>query len=183
MGILILFHSIFENDTSIIVFCNITNKVLKSNGKFLILPFMRDPSTCERERVPAGFFRFSILRCCRCVAISRCLPALFSAEKSSLLISSKIPVPLAPVIPTPVIFSGIIPFISVSVIVVPTSFVVVIVVTSSVSISITMLWSVLFVSLESFFFRVLTIAWFYVLNRRCLPLQQVVLASVCCVCT
>ena len=38
-------------DTGIIVFCNITKKVLKSNGKILILPFMRDPSTCDRERV------------------------------------------------------------------------------------------------------------------------------------
>ena len=38
-------------DTGIIVFCNITEKVLKSNGIILILPFMRDPSTCERERV------------------------------------------------------------------------------------------------------------------------------------
>ena len=37
------------------MFCNITNKVLKSNGKFLILPFMRDPCTCERERVCTSY--------------------------------------------------------------------------------------------------------------------------------
>ena len=28
--------------------------VLKSNGKILILPFMRDPSTCERKHVGAN---------------------------------------------------------------------------------------------------------------------------------
>ena len=38
-------------DTCVNVFCNITKKVLKSNGIFLILPFMRDPSTCERKHV------------------------------------------------------------------------------------------------------------------------------------
>ena len=38
-------------DTGIIVFCNVTKKLLKSNRKILILPFMRDPSTCECERV------------------------------------------------------------------------------------------------------------------------------------
>ena len=38
-------------DTSVIVLSDITEKVLKSNGKILILRFMRDPSTCERERV------------------------------------------------------------------------------------------------------------------------------------
>ena len=63
------------------------------------------------------------------------------------------------------------------------SFVAVIVITSSVGISIVMLWSVAVVSLESLFFRFLTIAWFYVPNRRCLLVKQVVLAAVCCVCT
>ena len=38
-------------DTCINLFCNITKKHLKSNGIILILPFMRDPSICEREHV------------------------------------------------------------------------------------------------------------------------------------
>ena len=38
-------------DTGINVFCKIIEKALKSTKIILILPFMRDPSTCERERV------------------------------------------------------------------------------------------------------------------------------------
>ena len=41
-------------DTSINDFCNISEKVLKSNGIFLILPFARDHSTCEHEHVARG---------------------------------------------------------------------------------------------------------------------------------
>ena len=42
-------------DIGIIVFSNITEKVLKSNGINLILSFMCNPSTCERERVLRWF--------------------------------------------------------------------------------------------------------------------------------
>ena len=38
-------------DTGINVFCKIIEKALKSTKIFLILPFMHDPSTCERGRV------------------------------------------------------------------------------------------------------------------------------------
>ena len=38
-------------DTGINVFYKIIEKVLKLIKIFFILPFMRDPSTCERERV------------------------------------------------------------------------------------------------------------------------------------
>ena len=38
-------------DTGINVFCKIIERALKSTKISLILPFMRDPSTCERERV------------------------------------------------------------------------------------------------------------------------------------
>ena len=47
-------------DTCVNVFCNITKKVLKSNGIFLTLPFMHDPSTCEREHVYYISYSFNL---------------------------------------------------------------------------------------------------------------------------
>ena len=38
-------------DTGIKVFCEMAKKAPKSDGIFLILPFVRDPSTSEREHV------------------------------------------------------------------------------------------------------------------------------------
>ena len=123
-----------------------------------------------------------MFRCRRCVVIFGCLSTLFSAEKSSLLIPLEILVPLTPVVPSPVIFCRIISFITVPVIVFPVSFAAIIVITSSVSVSLVALASVAVVSPESFFFGVLTIPWFYVPDRCCLPVKQAVLASTCRVC-
>ena len=133
-------------------------------------------------RLPNGFlllFGFPIPPLC---VISRCLPTLFSAEKSSLLILPEITVPLTPVVSSWVIFWGIIPFIPVPGIAVLVSFVTIIVITSSVSVSLAALASVSVVSSESLFFWVLTIPWFYVPDRCCLPVKQAVLASTCRVC-
>ena len=69
-----------------------------------------------------------------------------------------------PVVPCLVILQGIISFILVSVLVIPASFIAVVVVTSSIGISIAALGSVTVVSPELLLFRVLTVAWFYVLN-------------------
>ena len=125
-----------------------------------------------------GVFCFSVFRCRRCVVISRCLPTLFSTEKSSLLISLEILVPFMRIVPSPVILQRIIPIISV-----PASIIAVIVVLSSVGISLTALRSITVVSPGSLFFRVLSITWFYVPNRCCLSVKLVVLTSVCHVCT
>ena len=46
-------------DTSIKMFCEMAEKPPKSNGIFLILPLMRDPSTSERERVEYFFNQFT----------------------------------------------------------------------------------------------------------------------------
>ena len=139
-----------------------------------------------------GFLRFSVFRCCSrgvrtwpLVVISGCLPTVFSTEISSLLIVSEVPVPLTPVVPSLVVLRGIVSFIPVSVIAFPVSFVALVLVgiTSSVVISISTLRSVVVIPPESLFFRVLTVARLYVPNWCCLPAEQVVLASVRCMCT
>ena len=58
-----------------------------------------------------------------------------------------------------------------------------VVVTSPVGISISALGSIAVIPPESPFFRFLTVARFYVPHRCCLPVEQVVLASVRCMCT
>ena len=90
---------------------------------------------------------------------------------ASLRIVSEVLVPLKLVVPSLVILRRIVSFVFVPVIAILASFVTVIVVTSSAGISIVALWSVMIVSPESLFFRVLTIAWFYVPNRCCLPVE------------
>ena len=49
-------------DTSIKMFCEMAKKPPKSNGIFLILPLVRNPSTSERERVLYCLFIYMYLK-------------------------------------------------------------------------------------------------------------------------
>ena len=111
------------------------------------------------------------------------LPAFFSSEKSSLLVPSEVLVPLASIVSAHVIVQGVVSLIPVPAIVISAFVVAVIVIALSISISVVAFTLVAVVSSESIFFRVLIIARFYVSDRCNLPIKQVVLAAVRCMCS
>ena len=131
---------------------------------------------------PTVVFVFPVVRCrCR-VAIPCYFLAFFSSEKSPLLVPSEVSVTLASIVSAPVIVRGVVSLIPVPAIVISVFVVAVIVIASSISISVAAFTLVAVVSPGSIFFRVLINARFYVSDRCCLPIKQVVLAAVLCMC-